>query len=64
MRNIEHYPDPTAFEAINNIESNRKTYPTEVGRLMKTIFYICGLAGFEVKGRITLVDRRTGKEYN
>lgn len=62
VRNSEHYTDPTPYKAIKNVE--KKSYPPEVGKLMKTIFYICGLAGYDVKGRVTLVDRKTGKEYN
>lgn len=48
--------DNTAFEAINNIDEERK-----VKKLILTIFYIVGLAGYEVEGRITLRNKRTGK---
>lgn len=32
-------------------------------KLLRTIFYICDLAGFKIDGRITLVDKRTGKTW-
>jgi hypothetical protein len=32
-------------------------------KLLHTIFHVCELAGFEVKGRICLLDKRTGKEW-
>ena len=32
-------------------------------KLLHTIFHVCELAGFEVRGRIRLLDKRTGKEW-
>ena len=48
--------DYTAYEAINNIDEERR-----VKKLILTIFYIVGLAGYEVEGRIALRNKRTGK---
>lgn len=30
-------------------------------RLLHTLFYLCELAGFEIEGRIILVDKRNGR---
>lgn len=32
-------------------------------KLLRTIFYICDLAGFRVEERIVLKDKRTGKVW-
>lgn len=48
--------DLTAYQALNNIDEEHR-----VKKLILTIFYIVGLAGYEVEGRITLRNKRTGK---
>ena len=57
-KNTEEYSDPTAYEAIKNIdeEENERFH-----KLLHTIFYICDVAGFEIEGRIVLVDKKTGR---
>lgn len=57
-RNAEGYSDPTAYEALKNIE--REEYE-RFHRLLHTLFRSCKLAGFEIKDRIILVDKRTGR---
>lgn len=32
-------------------------------KLLKMIFQLCEIAGFELVGRITLADKRTGKVW-
>lgn len=64
-RNDDHYNshgyrDPTAYHALKSIDEGENRFK----KLLKTIFSLCELAGFEVKGRITLVDRRTGREWD
>ena len=57
-RNSYGYSDPTAASLIskeNQEESDR------FHKLLNTIFYICEIAGFEIDGRITLIDRKTGR---
>jgi hypothetical protein len=56
-KNEEGYNDPTGCEAVKNMEKDR----ARVNKLLHTIFYICKLAGFEVKDRIVLVDKKTGQ---
>ena len=48
--------DFTAYEALKNIEREE-----QFKKLLRTICYITNLAGFTIEGRITLVDKRTGK---
>ena len=58
-KNAEGYADPTAYDAIRNIEKDDERFH----RLLRTIFYICELAGFQIEGRIVLVDKRNGKVW-
>lgn len=60
-KNGSGYNDPTAYHALKNIhkdEGQDRHY-----RLIQTIICICDLAGFDVKGRIILKDRETGKTW-
>ena len=76
MRNAEHYNDPTVGKAMRELgavgHGKKKRKPIEswddidcdrVSTLISAIKDICGLAGFEVSGRITLVDKKTGKVW-
>lgn len=58
-RNASGYIDPTAYEAITNIESENERFK----KLLNSIFNICDLADFEIIGRIVLVDKRSGKVW-
>ena len=62
-RNKEGYPDPTAGEAIGTVTREEKRRNEEVTNLVNVIKQIISLAGFEMVGRITLKDKKTGKEY-
>lgn len=57
MKNAAGYQDPTAYTAVKNIQEGE----ARISKLVKTIFYICELAGFDVQNRIILVDKETGK---
>ena len=59
-RNASGYMDPTAFEAIRNVERESEA-EERFKKLLSTIFYICDLAGFHIEGRIVLQDKKTGK---
>ena len=50
--------DLTAYEAIRNIDRDE-----DAKKLIKTILYIVGLAGFRIDGRIVLEDKRTGRKW-
>lgn len=54
--------DLTAYEAIRNVEAERKA-EARYKRLLATIFYICDLAGFHIEEKIILKDKRTGKVW-
>lgn len=59
-KNAEGYSDPTAYEALQNIESKEDE---RFHKLLYAIFNICELAGFEIEGRIVLVDKRSGRVW-
>ncbi len=56
-KNAEEYSDPTAYEAIKNIDKEDKRFH----KLLHTIFNICELSGFQIEGRIVLVEKKTGR---
>lgn len=59
-KNAEGYSDPTACQAIRNIEREDEM---RFNKLLKTIFNICELSGFYVEERIVLKDLKTGKVW-
>lgn len=59
LRNSEGYFDPTAYEAISNVEKETDRFR----KLLHTIFYLCELAEFEIEGRIVLIDKVSGKVW-
>ena len=59
-RNAEGYSDPTAYEDLKNVEREERE---RFHRLLHTLFYLCERAGFEIKGRIILVDKRNGRVW-
>lgn len=64
LTNHEGYLDPTVYSAIKEIELEELEIDRERKRynqLIKTILYICNIAGFHVQGRITLRDKKSGK---
>lgn len=58
-KNAEGYSDPTAYEAIKRLEKEDERFH----KLLFAIFDICELAGFQVEGRIVLVDKRNGRVW-
>lgn len=58
-RNASKCLDLTAYEAIKNADEETIRFE----KLLHTIFYICCLAGFKIEGRITLVDKQTGRVW-
>lgn len=59
-KNAEGYSDPTAYEALRNIESKEDE---RFHKLLYAIFDICDLAGFEIEGRIVLLDKKSGRVW-
>lgn len=58
-KNAEGYSDPTAYQALKNIEMEDERFH----KLLYAIFDICELANFAIEGRIVLVDKRTGRVW-
>lgn len=58
-KNSEGYPDPTAYEAIKNLDKGDERFH----KLLHTIFDMCELAGFHLEERIVLRDEQTGKVW-
>lgn len=61
-RNHEHYSDPTSYKALKSFERNMDEY-AKVHKLVHMIRDICALSGFEIEGRIVLVDQKTGRVW-
>lgn len=57
-RNKEGYVDPTAHQAVQNMENEKR-----VSDLVHALKYIIRVAGFELVDRIQLRDKKTGKIY-
>lgn len=57
--NQEGYEDPTAYDALRNIDSEK----IRVDKLLRVIFMLCDLVGYDVKERIILVNKKTGREW-
>lgn len=66
-RNSEGYADPTAGEAYDNITADERQRDAEnlakISALIPILRKTAELVGFEIYGRITLVDIKTGKKY-
>lgn len=61
-RNASGYMDPTAYEAIRNVE--RETEAEErFKKFLSTIFCIAELTGFHIESRLTIRDKKTGKVW-
>lgn len=58
-KNSEGYSDPTAYEALRNLNREEDRYR----KLCRTILNICELAGFSIQGKIVLVDKKTGRVW-
>ena len=58
-KNASGYSDPTAYQAIKNMEDEDERFH----KLLDTIFNICELSDFHLEERIVLKDKNTGKVY-
>lgn len=58
-KNSEGYSDPTAYAAIKNLSREEDRFR----KLRKIILNICDVAGFEIRGAIVLVDKKSGKVW-
>lgn len=58
--NKEHYPDPTAYVAITNLECRHSNKVRFVIKLLKKI---CSDYGYSIENRIILKDEKTGRIF-
>ena len=62
-KNAEGYNDPTAYNAIKNVEQEQDKDDMRFHQLLNTLFSLCELADFHIEGRVVLKDKRTGKVW-
>ena len=58
-KNSEGYSDPTVYTAMRNIHREEDRF----NKLRRAILSIVEVAGFEIKGPLVLVDKKTGKVW-
>ena len=58
-KNSEGYSDPTAYAAMKNIHREEDRYR----KFRRIILNICDMAGFEIRGPLVLIDKKTGKVW-
>ena len=59
LENSEGYSDPTAYQAMMNLEIEELRFK----KLLRSIKDVCDLADFEIEGRIVLIDKRSGRVW-
>ena len=57
------YNDPTAYNAIKNVEQEQDKDDVRFHQLLNMLFSLCELADFHIEGRVVLKDKRTGKVW-
>ena len=66
-KNAEGYPDPTVGEVMSNIAQEERRKEADrlaaISALIPVMKQTAELVGFEVVGRIVLMDKETGKKY-
>ena len=53
-KNAEGYNDPTAYNAIKNVEQEQDKDDVRFHQLLNTMFSLCELADFHIEGRVVL----------
>lgn len=54
--NSEGYSDPTVYAALNKID--KETH--RLKQIRQVLGEVCALSGYQLKGQITLIDKKTG----
>lgn len=62
-KNAEGYNDPTVGCAMSKIEAEERRTIERINALIPIMKKTAELVGFEVVGRIILIDKETGKKY-
>lgn len=60
-KNSGYVVDPTGNYVAKKIDKQK--YNNRARDLIKGIRYICAAAGFEIEGRIVLIDKKTGRVW-
>ena len=70
MKNSEHYNDPTPYEAHKNLRKEEqleaarmRTISALVSALVSALKQVADLAGFEIVGRVVLMDKDSGRIF-
>ena len=66
IKNNEHYNDPTPHSAWKNIYKEEQAEAARmkaIGALVAVMKQVAELAGYEVVGRIVLMDKDSGRIY-
>lgn len=64
FRNAEHYADPTAGKALQNIENEENKQAMErIKPMMRVMHELAKAFGFEIAERIVFRDLNTRREY-
>lgn len=58
-KNASGCSDLTAYNAIQNIDEEEE----EFKKLLRTLRYICNVAGFEFDGRVCIRNKESGRVY-
>ena len=58
-KNSEGYSAPSAYAAMKKIAQEEDRFR----KLRKAILNICDVAGFEIRGPLVLIDKKTGKAW-
>ena len=62
-KNAEGYSDPTAYNAMSKVMREERERQRRIGIVINIVKNVADLAGFDLVSRITLKDRKTGREY-
>jgi hypothetical protein len=61
-KNSEHYNDNTCGEAIGVVDRS-DVYQENFNKVLKTVLYVCDLAGFRIQGQLCMRCKKNNKVY-
>ena len=65
LKNSEHYNDPTPYEAHKNIRKELEAARMRtISALVSALKQVADLAGFEIVGRVVLMDKDSGRIFS
>lgn len=65
FKNPEGYADPTAYQAIKNIDvANRDNADVQAYKTISLVLRLLDLMGYTLVDRLHIKDPVTGREYN